>query len=81
MKIHDLKCWPRYFEAIVHGKKTFEVRYNDRGYRIGDELILREYDINKKEYTRRQTRGRVTDMFNEFGLLSGWVVMSIEPLL
>lgn len=80
-KTHELKCWLRYFEAIVHGKKTFDLRYNDRDYRIGDTLILREYDNDKKEYTRRQTRVRVTDTFADFGLISGWIAISIEPLV
>ena len=65
----------------MYGKKTFEVRYNDRGYSIGDELLLFEYNNDRKEYTRRQTRVRVTDMFNDFGLQPGWVVMSIEHVL
>lgn len=80
-KTHELKCWPKYFDEIVYRKKNFEVRYNDRGYSIGDTLILREYDNDKKEYTRRQTRVKVTDIFADFGLISGWVVMAIEPFI
>lgn len=41
---HMLKCHPEYFEAIKNGTKTFECRYNDRNYQVGDELLLREYD-------------------------------------
>ncbi|WP_444812245.1 DUF3850 domain-containing protein, partial [Streptococcus canis] len=39
-----------YFEAIMDGTKTFECRYNDRDFKVGDELLLREYDP-KKGYT------------------------------
>lgn len=42
-RAHILKCWPKYFRAIVNGRKTFEVRYNDRAYRIGDTLVLEEW--------------------------------------
>lgn len=77
-KEHVLKCWPQYFEAIVFDQKTFEVRYNDRGYERGDILILREYNNDTKEYTRRQTRVEVTNVFNEFGLQPGWVIMSLK---
>lgn len=80
-KTHELKCWPQYFDAIVHRKKTFEVRHNDRDYGIGDVLILREYDNDKKEYTRRQTRVRVTNIFSDFGLQPGWVVMAIDRVV
>ena len=44
---HDLKCHPDYFEALRDGTKTFECRYNDRDFEVGDELLLREYDPKK----------------------------------
>ena len=24
--VHELKCWPEYFEAVISGAKTFEVK-------------------------------------------------------
>lgn len=44
MKTHTLKCHPHFFAAIAAGKKTFEIRRNDRDYRVGDVLDLREFD-------------------------------------
>jgi len=41
---HELKVWPAYFERLLDGSKTFEVRRDDRGYQPGDRLILCEYD-------------------------------------
>ena len=38
---HELKIYPKYFEDVISGKKTFEVRKNDRKFNIGDILILR----------------------------------------
>lgn len=44
---HELKILPMYFQAVWDGKKTFEVRKNDRGYKLNDILILKEWDGTK----------------------------------
>ena len=36
MKLHELKIKDEYFNAIIEGKKTFELRKNDRDYQVGD---------------------------------------------
>ena len=43
MKIHKLKLNAKYYEDSERGIKTFEIRKNDRVYKIGDVLELREY--------------------------------------
>jgi hypothetical protein len=40
---HDLKTWPKPFSAILANLKKHEVRVNDRVFREGDELYLREW--------------------------------------
>ena len=40
---HHLKTHPEYFKAIKGGIKRFEYRYNDRGYEVGDVLVLHEW--------------------------------------
>lgn len=40
---HEVKSWPREFEAMIDGIKNFEVRRNDRDYQPGDVLVLREW--------------------------------------
>ena len=39
---HKLKIMSKYYEAILLGKKTFEVRIDDRPYSEGDTLLLQE---------------------------------------
>lgn len=36
MKLHELKIKEEYFKDIRSGKKTFELRKNDRDYQVGD---------------------------------------------
>ena len=53
-KIHELKTWPRFFQDMADGVKTFELRKDDRGFEIGDALLLREYMPDVEQYTGRQ---------------------------
>lgn len=46
-KTHELKSWPEYFSATLHGRKKFELRRHDRDFHVGDELLLKEWDPEK----------------------------------
>ena len=58
--VHELKCWPEYYEAVESGEKPFEVRKWDRPYRVGDTLLLKEFDQKNLDYTGRQTIRKIT---------------------
>lgn len=86
--IHELKTWPAYFERLLDGSKTFEIRKNDRGFQAGDELILKEFQPSKygvsliDRYTGRELRYRVGFVVGGelFGLdLGEHVVLSLIP--
>lgn len=47
MKVHNLKIKPQYFKDVVSGIKTFEVRKNDRNFKVGDLMVLEAYDNEK----------------------------------
>ena len=59
MKI-EKKVWPKYFEAIISGKKNFELRLADFEIKEGDVLLLREWDPEKREYTGREIEKKVS---------------------
>ena len=77
---HDLKTWPIYFQAILDHAKTFEIRKNDRDFKVGDILMLREYEPVSEQYTGREVCKVVTDVFSHigFGLQSGYVILSLK---
>lgn len=82
MTQHMLKCYPKYFEAVKDGTKPFEYRYNDRDFKVGDELLLREYDL-KRGYTARCIVRKVTYILSDFiGLKEGYVILGVtnEPI-
>jgi DNA-binding XRE family transcriptional regulator len=51
--IHELNCWPTYFDAIWTGDKTCEVRQaTDRSFQVGDELRLYRLRSNRRNAGR-----------------------------
>ena len=42
--IHRLKTEKEYFKAVIEGRKPFEVRQNDRKFKVGDLLELVELE-------------------------------------
>lgn len=79
MKTHNLKCWPEYFRAVLNGEKTFELRFNDRDYRVGDVLVLEEYDNKEERNTGCTLTMKVTYILDAApGLQPGWVAMAIK---
>jgi hypothetical protein len=59
MKTIEKKTWPEYFEKILNGSKTFELRLNDFEVEEGDVLLLREWDPKTKDYTGREIKKTV----------------------
>ncbi len=82
-KIHYLKTWPEYYEAILSGDKKHEIRVNDRKYEVGDILRLEEFDP-KTGRTGHYMDMRITYISTGRScclllLRKNVVVMSIEP--
>lgn len=78
--IHELKIKPEYFADVVSGKKTFEVRKGDRPFKVGDLLALNEFE--NQSYTGASCLVYIDYILNDKELLkSGYVVMSIKPVL
>ena len=79
---HKLKCWGIFYDDIVCGRKTFEIRKNDRQFQPGDTITLIEIDETtgaelgkRSDYEIRYTLGG-----GQFGLEKGYIAMSIRPV-
>ncbi len=57
---HTKKVWPEYFQNILDGRKTYELRLADWECKEGDKLILKEWDPEKKDYTGRKIEKEIT---------------------
>lgn len=77
---HKLKIERPFADAIVEGKKTFEIRYNDRGFQAGDELTFQcvdkagcsvRHDINDLLF-------QIDYVLSGFGLKEGYCVFSFR---
>lgn len=88
MKVHELKCWPEFFEPILTGAKTFDLRKDDRHYHVGDVLHLREWEPNTAKYSGRECRKCVTYILEgigpgaitpHHGLSRGYSILSLAP--
>lgn len=86
--IHDLKTDPEVFDAVARGEKTFEIRKDDRGFQVGDTLLLRRTRYTGEqmhfgdplEYTGEQETRTVTHLLRGplYGLVEGWVILSLN---
>jgi hypothetical protein len=83
---HIVKCWPDYYDAIIRGDKTFDVRLDDRGYQRGDLLCLRWYKIGdgykRNETTKsgyEETTRKITYILTggHFGIEPRYVVLAL----
>lgn len=79
-KKHKLKIWPEHFRAVKKLTKLYEVRYNDRDYRVGDILQLQEWHPKREEYTGDEVERKVGHILDleEFGLGQRYVVLGFN---
>ena len=75
--IHNLKIEPRFFNDVAYGKKTFEIRNNDRDFHVDDILHLQEYSDG--DYTGRAVFVKVRYLLDDPRFLKeGYVALGVR---
>ncbi len=78
---HALKTWKPYFQLQEDGRKIFEVRKDDRKYKVGDTFLSQEWDQEKNEYTGRETAYYIDYILRDaenFGLMKGYCILQLK---
>lgn len=77
LDVHEVKSWPEFFEAVWIGHKPFEIRKDDRDYKVGDALTLREWCPMLKRFLGRVIVAEITYR-TTFEQHDGFVVLGIR---
>ena len=84
---HELKSWPEFFGPLMDGKKTFDLRKNDRNFKVGDRIRFVEWTPETKSYTGRECERNIVYMIHGLGpgcieplrgLHSGYVILGLR---
>ena len=83
--VHKLKTWPQFFEAVACGVKGFELRKDDRGFDVGDVLLLQEFNpcLNGGCYSGREVSRLVLyklDATSFSGIEKGYCILGLGVL-
>jgi hypothetical protein len=74
--VHELKCDEPFFTAVATRRKTAELRYNDRNYKVGDFLLLRK---GNQEVVRMISHC-VYDRDFMAGIIPGYCLLSLAVI-
>lgn len=81
MTFHELRIRPEYYDAILNGIKTHEIRKNDKDFRVGDSI---KFDVMKEEIYYAPERYTITHILTaeEFpeGIREGYAILSIRKV-
>ncbi len=86
---HELKTDAPVFDPVLTGEKTHEIRFNDRDFKVGDLILLRETQYTGAEmkagapliYTGRKLLKKISHVLTGYGLMDGWVILSFSDAL
>lgn len=80
---HWLKIKDCYADRVESGEKTFEVRFNDRDYQVGDVISYRVVDNKGKDVKYHKLNGKeyvINYIHSGLGLEEHFVILGIVAI-
>ncbi len=76
---HYLDCETEYYQATEHGDKLFELRKNDKNFKLGDMVYLKEV-VNGIETGRTLLSKEITFIMygNVHGIEKGYCIFQLK---
>lgn len=83
---HKLKIKTEHLYNIVWGKKTSEVRLNDRDYQVNDWVLLYDYDQlgttkNIMPHDQYNASYKISHIHSGFGMQDNYVILSFKKVI
>lgn len=78
---HALKTIPEFYEGLESGEKTFEIRISDRDFKLGDKLLLQEYNPETKKYTGKEQERIISYLLTDKqieGIKQGYCILGFK---
>ena len=79
--IHKLKTLQPFYDEVDLGSKKFEVRKNDRNFKVGDFMVLQEWKLEGHFYTGEEVKTVITYILDdETYCKDGFIIIGFEKL-
>lgn len=80
---HALKTWMPFFSEQEKGYKLFELRKDDRPYKVGDKFLSQEFDSKNNTYTGKENTYLIAYILRDaeiFGLKQGYCILQLKEI-
>lgn len=88
--LHKLKTDPLPFSKVKEGIKNFEIRKNDRAFKVGDEILLEEFTPanyweegdEERGYSGEICHRRITYILQDekYGIRKGYCILALSKI-
>lgn len=78
---HELKILPEYYKEICSHRKNFEIIKKDRDFKVGDIVLLREWD--GENYTGHHTKRKISYILTDaqkYGLQDRFCILALHSV-